>query len=84
MAKYLAITKILLTKFKEVKIEQVRRDLNSHVDALTSLPLIFEGEIDWILAVDLISVPSHKMHQEYVLINIGLGPTWMDPIANFL
>ena len=63
MAKYLAIAKILLTKFKTFKIEQVGRDLNSHVDALTSLALIFEGEIGRTIAIDLISPPSHEVPQ---------------------
>ena len=47
MAKYLAVTKNLLTEFKAVKIEQVGRNLNSHVDALVGLALIFEGETGW-------------------------------------
>ena len=37
MAKYLVITKILLIKFKAIKIEQVGRDINSHANALTGL-----------------------------------------------
>ena len=37
MAKYLAVAKNLLTEFKVVKIEQVGRDLHSHVDAWARL-----------------------------------------------
>ena len=44
MAKYLAIAKNLI-EFKEIKIEQVGRDLNSHADALVDLASIFEGKI---------------------------------------
>ena len=44
MAKYMAIAKNLITEFRVVQIEQVGRDLNSHVDALASLASIFEGE----------------------------------------
>ena len=53
--------KILLTRFKAVKIEQVGRHLNSHVDALAGLATIFEGEIGRTIVVDLISASSHKM-----------------------
>ena len=57
MAKYLN----LLTEFGAVKIEQVRRDLNSHADTLAGLASIFEGKIGWTIAVDLISALSHEM-----------------------
>ena len=61
MAKYLIIEKSLLTEFKVIKIEQVLRDLNSHVDILASLTSIFEGEIGWSITVDLISAPYNEM-----------------------
>ena len=41
MAKYLVVTKNLLTEFRIVKIEQVSRDLNSHADALAGLASVF-------------------------------------------
>ena len=63
----------VLTEFKAVKIEQVGRDLNSNADALAGLPSVFEGEIGQTIAVDLISAPSYKKHQEFVLVNIELG-----------
>ena len=45
MAKYLAIANALLTEFKVVKIEQVRRDLNSHEEALAGLTSVLEEKI---------------------------------------
>ena len=44
MAKYLTMAKNLLTGFKVVKIEQVGRDLNSHIVTLVGLASVFEGE----------------------------------------
>ena len=41
MIKYLAVAKNLFTEFKAVKIEQVKKDLNSHADALAGLASIF-------------------------------------------
>ena len=61
MAKYLAIAKNLLTKFRAVKIERIGRNLNSHADALAGLALVFEGELGWTITVDLTSVPSHEV-----------------------
>ena len=75
MAKYLELTKNLLTKFRAVKIEQLGRYLNSHVDALTGFASIFEREICQTITVDLISAPSHKVPQESILVNTKLGPS---------
>ena len=61
MAKYLVVAKSLLTKFRAVRIEQVGRDLNSHVDALVGLASVFEEEIGRTIVVDLISFPSHEI-----------------------
>ena len=54
------------------------------MDALVGLASVFEGEIGRTIAVDLISVPSIEMMQKSVLANTELGPSWMDPIVNFL
>ncbi|GFY88776.1 hypothetical protein Acr_06g0007160 [Actinidia rufa] len=56
MAKYLKVAKNLLSEFKAVKIEQVRREFNAHADELASLASIFEREIGRMVAVDIISV----------------------------
>ena len=72
MAKYLAIAKTLLTKFRAVTIEQVRRDLNAHANALVGLASIFERETGWTITMDLISVPSHDVCQDLVLVNTDL------------
>ncbi|GFS40881.1 hypothetical protein Acr_00g0071010 [Actinidia rufa] len=84
MARYLAVAKNLLIEFKAVKIEQVGRDQNSHADALVSLASIFEGEAGRIIAIELLSAPSLETSRESVLANTELGPSWMDPIMNFM
>ena len=84
MAKYLEIGKTLLTKFKAVKIEQVGKDLNLHAGALASLTLVFKGKLGQTIAVDLISALNHDMSQESILVNTKLGPSWIDPIVNFI
>ena len=60
------------------------RDLNSYADSLAGLALVFEGENGQTIAIDLISIPSHEIHQESILSNTKMGPSWMDPIADFL
>ena len=52
MAKSLEMAKDLLTEFIAVKIEQVEKDLNSHVDALAGLTSIFEGKSGRTIAVN--------------------------------
>ena len=83
MAKYLKIAKILLTKFKVVRIEQAGRNLSSHANALAGLASTLEGKTSQTIEVNLISALSNEMHQEFVLINTELGPNWMDPIVIF-
>ena len=84
MAKYLAITKIFLTKFRAVQIEQVAMDLNSHADALASLASAFKGEVKQIIAMDSVSTPNIEINQLIILSNVQLGQSQMDPIEMFL
>ena len=42
MAKYLAVVKPLLKGFRAVKVEQVGKVLNSHINTLAGLTLIFK------------------------------------------
>ncbi|GFS31847.1 hypothetical protein Acr_00g0019520 [Actinidia rufa] len=84
MAKYLKMAKSLTSEFRAVKIEQVRRELNAHADALAALASIFEGEIGRTVTIDIVSVLSIEEEQKSVLVNMELGPSWMDPIVNYL
>ncbi|GFZ09156.1 hypothetical protein Acr_20g0009640 [Actinidia rufa] len=84
MAKYLNMAKSLISEFRVVKIEQVRRELNAHVDALVALASIFEGDIGRTVTVHIVSVPSIKEEPKSVLVNTELGPSWMDSIVNYL
>ncbi|XP_057482002.1 uncharacterized protein LOC130768918 [Actinidia eriantha] len=84
MAKYLRMAKSLISEFRTVKIEQVGRELNAHANLLATLTTVFEGEISRTVAVDIISAPSIEDMQESVMVNTELGPSWMDPIVNYL
>ena len=44
MAKYLAMAKPLLKEVQALKVEQLGKDLNSHVDALIGLALVYMKE----------------------------------------
>ncbi|GFS40182.1 hypothetical protein Acr_00g0066980 [Actinidia rufa] len=80
----LCVAKNLLNKFRTVKIEQVGREFNAHADALASLASTFEGDHGRTVAVDVVSVPSIEETQSSILVNTQLGPSWMDPIVNYL
>ncbi|GFZ05322.1 hypothetical protein Acr_17g0008940 [Actinidia rufa] len=69
MAKYLIVAKSLFTEFRAVNIEQVGRDLNSHVDALANLASIFGWEAGRTIVVKVISAPSLETQQKSVLTN---------------
>ncbi|GFY93006.1 hypothetical protein Acr_08g0014020 [Actinidia rufa] len=53
-------------------------------DALAALASVFQGEIDKMVIVDIVSVLSIEEMQEPVFVNTELGPSWMDPIVNYL
>ncbi|XP_057506540.1 uncharacterized protein LOC130789741 [Actinidia eriantha] len=84
MAKYLRMAKSLINEFRTFKIEQFGRELNAHADSLAALAAVFEGEIGRTITVDIISIPSIEDMQESVMVNTELGPSWMDPIVNYL
>ncbi|GFZ00954.1 hypothetical protein Acr_14g0005890 [Actinidia rufa] len=63
---------------------QVGRELNAHADALASLASTFEGDHGRTVAVDIVSVPSIEATHSSILVNTQLGPSWMDPIVNYL
>ena len=84
MAKYLIVPKSLFTEFRAVNIEQVGRDLNSHVDALANLASVFGWEVGRTIAVKVISAPSLKTQQKSILTNYELGQSWMDPIVSIM
>ena len=83
MAKYLVVAKNLLTEFRIVKIEQVRKVLHSHADTPVGLATVCEGKIGWTIAVDLILAPNYEVPQEFILVNTEVGLSWMDPIIFF-
>ncbi|GFS40490.1 hypothetical protein Acr_00g0068850 [Actinidia rufa] len=62
----------------------VGRELNAHANALASLASTFEGDHGRTVAVDIVSVPSIEATHSSVLVNTQLGPSWMDPIVNYL
>ncbi|GFZ15662.1 hypothetical protein Acr_25g0000710 [Actinidia rufa] len=84
MEKYLKVARNLLSEFRAVKIEQVGREFNTHADALASLASTVEGDLGRTVAVDVISVPSIEETQSSIFVNTQLGPSWMDPIVNYL
>ncbi|GFS37725.1 hypothetical protein Acr_00g0053660 [Actinidia rufa] len=84
MARYLKVAKNLLSEFQAVKIEQVGREFNAHADALASLTSTFKGNHGRTVAVDVVSIPNIEEAQSSVLVNMQLGPSWMDPIVNYL
>ncbi|GFZ21762.1 hypothetical protein Acr_29g0009240 [Actinidia rufa] len=62
----------------------VGREFNAHADALASLASTVEGDLGRTVAVDVISVPSIEETQSSIFVNTQFGPSWMDPIVNYL
>ncbi|GFY85504.1 hypothetical protein Acr_04g0002420 [Actinidia rufa] len=83
-ASKLGVPKLCVYSDSKLVVNQVGREFNAHADALASLASTFEGNHGRTVAVDVVSIPNIEETQSSVLVNTQLGPSWMDPIVNYL
>nr|XP_023879572.1 uncharacterized protein LOC111991997 [Quercus suber] len=90
MKAYLGRLKQTMSSFSMIKVFQVAWTQNRHADSLTTLASSVAEEILWLIKVELVSEPSVKVSNglESARIKVAavktLGPSWMDPIIDFL
>ncbi|XP_058217346.1 uncharacterized protein LOC131328417 [Rhododendron vialii] len=82
MSKYQATVTELLTNFKNFKIEQINREHNAHADALAGIASTFKASEFRTINFGNINRPSFDATLE--ILNVELGPSWMDEIIAFL
>ncbi|XP_016168240.1 uncharacterized protein LOC107610752 [Arachis ipaensis] len=78
LQKYLEKVKELSKQFEEVTIQHVPRERNTRVDLLSKLASTKPGVGNRSLIQGLIKEPAVTLHLTKV------GPSWMDPITDFL
>ena len=90
MKAYLDLVKQVIDGFCTVKVIQVSRAQNRHTNSLATLASSIANDIPRHLRVELILEPNIKVagNEGAARVEVAavttLGPSWMDPIINFL
>ena len=90
MKAYLQAVKQIMNKFGTVKVAQMGRAQNKHVDSLAMLASSMTEEVPRLIKVDLIVEPSISVADSVntakvdVVMISGIEPCWMDPIIDFI
>ena len=90
MKPYLSAAKKIINKFGTMKVAQVGRAQNKHVDSLATLASSMIEEVPRLIKVELIKEPSINMEDNCISTEVNVAmisttrPCWMDPIINFL
>ena len=90
MKAYLSTAKQIISKFRTVKVTQVGRAQNKHIDSLAMLASSTTEDIPRLVKIELISEPSIDMKDscnptrvEVAMVSFS-NPCWMNPIIDFL
>ncbi|KAG5516717.1 hypothetical protein RHGRI_037452 [Rhododendron griersonianum] len=84
MNKYMSQVIALTGSFKNVFFDHIRRDLNSHADALAGLGAVCaENDGNRTIVLGEIPMPSFEPALLEVM-DIRLEPSWMDPLISYL
>ena len=90
MKAYLELVKQTISNFCTVKVIHVARAQNRYADSLATLASSIVEEIPRLIRVELVPDPSVKVAGDEGATRVEvttvatLGPSWMDPIVDFL
>ena len=90
MKAYLDLVKQVIDSFRTVKVIQVARTQNRHANSLSTLASTIAKDIPQLIRVELVPEPSIKVTGDEGTARVEvtaiatLGPSWMDPIIDFL
>ena len=72
-----------MSQFQDVKVIQIARGQNQHVDSLATLASSLTEEVPRLIKVEVLVEPSIDARVNVSTITM-FEPCWMDPIINFL
>ena len=84
MADYLKLVCSLQAQFMSVKVTQISRGQNSHVDSLATLASSVGSSIPRIISVESLESMSINRQEHCQVTAIVVSPSWMDPIILFI
>ena len=83
MAAYLLKVQQTMTNFNTIRVVQIGRNLNSHVDALATLASVLSADSRWFIPIETLTSPSIALPTCHIH-TITVGPCWMDPYVLYL
>ena len=84
MRGYLTRVQQLQKNFESFDLQHLPRSGNTHVDSLATLATSLAQNLPRIILVEDLSRPSEKKGKMVCVIHVRVGPSWMDPIIQFL
>jgi ribonuclease HI len=84
MMAYRDLAKGLLKTFFEFNIERVGREHNGHADSLAGIASSVAPDFRRTITVEVQDSPSIMKNSPAIICQIETGPSWMDPILNYL
>jgi ribonuclease HI len=84
MIAYLDLAKNLLKGFHEFNIERVGREHNGHADSLVGLASSVAPDLKRTITLEVQDSPSIAKSGQASICQIEMGPSWMDPILDYL
>ena len=84
MVAYLDLAKNLLKFFSEFNIERVGREHNGHANSLAGLASSVALDFRRTITVEVQDSSSIAKSSQASISQIEMGPSWMDPILDYL
>jgi ribonuclease HI len=85
MRTYLSSAVGLIKGFKAIRVEHIPREQNAHADALAGLASACAASEHHSISFGSIDKPSFELEAiNHAVLNIELGPSWMDEIITYL
>ena len=84
MVAYRDLAKNLLKGFHKFNVERVGREHNGHVDSLVGLAFSVAPDFRRTITVEVQDSPSIMKSSQAIICQIEMGPSWMDPIVDYL
>ena len=84
MSGYLAQIKHLQLKFESFSLQHIPRNGNTHVDSLATLATSSAQNLPRVILIEDLCKPSRIRRNMISVHHFRIGPSWMDPIIQFL
>ena len=71
-------------KFESFDLQHIRRGGNTHADSLATLATSSAQNLPRVILIEDLGKPSEEKGNMIYVPHVRIGPSWMDPIIQFL